>query len=291
MGRGHLDTQRLLVQPLGRAALFGESHRRRSPCPTTLISPSSRMARPSGLAPSIAEPVLLVCPHSPREAAAVPQPWLSTPHLPGGGGLDSPPSRSYQPEPQALRLTCSITAILLTSQGLSFLNCQKRGNKKVVTKLQQMKSASFRPRTQWVLPARLLSLHFLSETMPKIPGVPNVFGQGLGLHCQGGHLSQASPEGTHPVSTHVHTGHMRTHSHIYILHIFARVTADLTHTMVIQSSPSDRSPVQLPSHPSSWRGSNPQGLPQIHSEPALDARSLYPNLHRSASATYKATSS
>lgn len=43
-----------------------------------------------------------------------------------------------------------------------------------------------------------------------------MFGQGLGLHCQGGHLSQASPESTHPVSTHVHTrAHAHTLTHIY----------------------------------------------------------------------------
>lgn len=92
----------------------------------------------------------------------------------------------------------------------------------------------------------------------------------------------------HTLSAHMCThGHMRTHSHIYILHVFARVTADLTHTIVTQSGPTTGlSSASFP--PKLLESSNPQGLtPQTHSEPALDARSLHPNLHRSASATYK----
>lgn len=72
-----LDTQRLLVQPLGEPASL-VSRRRDAPAPHNLISPSSRMARSSGLAPSIALGRALVCPHSPWLPLS-PSPWLSTP--------------------------------------------------------------------------------------------------------------------------------------------------------------------------------------------------------------------
>lgn len=97
----------------------------------------------------------------------------------------------------------------------------------------------------------------------------------------------------HTLSAHMCTqGHMHTHSHIHIVHIFLRVTVDLTHIIVTQSVPTTG--LSLASFPPKLlESSNPQGLPpQTHSEcahpgPALDARSLYPNLRRSPSATCK----
>ena len=92
----------------------------------------------------------------------------------------------------------------------------------------------------------------------------------------------------HTLSAHTCThGHMSTHSHMYILHTFARVAVDLTHIIVTQSVPmTGFSSASFP--PKLLESSNPQGLtPQTHTEPALDARSLYPNLHRGPSATYK----
>ena len=159
-------------------------------------------------------------------------------------------------------------------------------------RLQAVKSASFRPRTQWMLPARLLSVHFLSESMPlnsrsakrvwtgpwpSLPRQPPVPG--------------FSREHTPCQHTCAHRGTC-THSHIHIVHIFLRVTVDLTHIIVTQSVPTTG--LSLASFPPKLlESSNPQGLPpQTHSEcahpgPALDARSLYPNLRRSPSATCK----
>jgi len=72
-----LDMQRPLVQLSGGPASL-VSGRRDAPTPNNLIWPSSRMARPSGLAPSIALGRALVCPHSSRLLLS-PSPWLYTP--------------------------------------------------------------------------------------------------------------------------------------------------------------------------------------------------------------------
>lgn len=78
MGNQRLqDGQRLLVQLSGGPASL-VSRRRDAPTPYNLISPSSRMARPSGLVPSIALGRALVCHHS-SWLLLSPSPWLSTP--------------------------------------------------------------------------------------------------------------------------------------------------------------------------------------------------------------------
>lgn len=147
-----------------------------------------------------------------------------------------------------------------------------------------MKSASFRPHTQWVLPARLLSLHFLSETMPLNSRCQTCLDRALAF-LPAATCPKASQR-AHTLSTHMCT-HRHAHTHTYILlHIFAGVHRSHTHNGHTICA-NDRSqfcflPTQAP------ESSNPQGLtPQAHSEPALDARSLYPNPSTSASATYK----
>ena len=63
---------------LKRTSLFGEQEERCPYHPPNLISPSSRMVRPSGLVPSIALGRALVCPHS-SQLLLSPRPWLYTP--------------------------------------------------------------------------------------------------------------------------------------------------------------------------------------------------------------------
>lgn len=127
-----------------------------------------------------------------------------------------------------------------------------------------MKSASFRPRTQWVLPARLLSLHFLSETMPlnsrsakrvwtgpwpSLPRRPPVPG--------------FSREHTPCQRTCAHTGTC-AHTHTYIFCTFLPGSLRISHTQWSHNLCQRQVSVLLPSHPSSWRALTLRDSPHKH---------------------------
>lgn len=188
-----------------------------------------------------------------------PQPLAVHPTCQGvvGWTLHHPGPTSSEPRPTTDLLHISSNSLNLS--GPQFPQLQNEGTQKVVTRLQQMKGASFRPRTQWVLPApaSLPSLPFRDHA-PEFQECQTCLDRALAFTAKAATCPRLLQR-AHTLSAHMCThGHMHTHSHLYILHIFARVTAGLTHTMVTQSVPTTGlSSASFP--PKLLESSNPQG--------------------------------